>query len=490
MDPKTARRLEALQAEVARWDRWQVHDEAPAFSPILEPGLQPPSLQLDARAADPVGDLADWPASALARAIARRDLSPMEVTRAFLDRIEARNPDLNAFVAVMAEEALEQAHQAPPGPLQGVPVALKDMYHVQGWPTRAGSRLLAGAPPAAADAALVARLRAAGAILLGKTATHEFAYGCTTDSPFCGPTRNPADPGRSPGGSSGGSAAAVAAGMAPLALGTDTAGSVRVPAACCGVAGLKPTYGALSTEGILPLCWSLDHPGTLTRTVGDAALLLAVLGGRAVPAGRPESLQGLRVGVPVAWTDTPMDPEVRLAFNRSLQALEAQGALVVEVTLPPLDLCHFVSRVLTLAEAGAYHAAYLNRLDEYGPDVRSRVDLGQHVAARDYLLAQRLRAQVCRQVTGTMAQVHLLATPAQPVPAPLIGQRTVTYPGGQSEPVADALLRFAAPFNVTGQPAVSIPADRTAAGLPVGLQLAGAPHAEALLLQVATVLTA
>lgn len=433
----------------------------------------------------PAGPLADWPAAALARAVEQGLLSPAEVVRACLERIAERNPGLNAFVAVMADEALAEAGgPAGSGPLSGLPLAVKDLYHVRGWPTRAGSRLRAHAPPEPADSALVAQLRAAGAVPLGKTATHEFAYGCTTDSPFCGPTRNPADPARSPGGSSGGSAAAVAAGMAPLALGTDTAGSVRIPAACCGVVGLKPTIGRLSGAGILPLSWSLDHPGLLARTVGDTAMLWEALGGAAPPAGRPAGLKGLVAGVPADWVTTPMEPEVRAGFEQGLRLLEDRGAAVAEVTLPPLDLCHFVSRVITLAEAGAYHAPNLDRLEEYGPDVRSRVALGQYVTARDYLLARRLRSRLCREFAGAMAGVHLLVTPTQPMGAPLIGQRTVLYPGGREEAVAEALIRFAAPFNVTGQPAISIPLGTGS------IQLAGPPDGETLLLQVAAALTA
>lgn len=453
---KTARRLEVLLAEARMF---AAPDDAPTFSPVGGGGPLP-ELTLEATT-EPEGR--------------------MEV-RTCLDRIAARDGLLNAFVTVMGEEANPPAE----GPLHGIPIAVKDMYEVKGVRTTAGSRILAEYV-SPRDAAVIQRLRAAGAVIIGKTATHEFAYGCTTDSPFHGPTRNPADPDRTPGGSSGGSAAAVAAGMVPLALGTDTGGSVRVPAACCGVVGFKPTYGRISTEGIIPLCWSLDHPGFLTRTAADAALLLDVLSGAAeagARGGRPGSLCGVRAGIPQGWLQAPMEPAVLGAFAGGVQRLRELGAELEAVDLPPLLEFHFVSRILTLAEAGSYHARYLGRLAEYAPDVRARVELGQVIPAREYLLARRMRASLCRRTADVMSQVHLLVTPTMPIVAPRIGERSCL--GG--EPVSDAMLRYTVPFNVTGQPAVSLPAGCTPEGLPVGLQLVGPAHGDEWILHVAAAL--
>ncbi|HYF94373.1 MAG TPA: amidase [Symbiobacteriaceae bacterium] len=443
LSPKTARRLEALLADARRYEPLAGRETRPAFLPPAAAAVKETVI----------GTSATGPAQAA------------------LARISAADGELHAFVAVLPAGALQQAGD---GPLCGVPVAVKDLIDVAGLPTRAGSRITDGAP-AAADAAVVGRLRRAGAVIVGKTTTHEFAYGVTTDG-----TRNPADPRRIPGGSSGGSAAAVAAGMVPIALGTDTAGSVRIPAACCGVVGFKPTFGRVSTQGVVPLSWSLDHVGPLTRTVSDAALTFSVMANAKMPPRQP--LTRLRIGLPTAWLATPVAPAVRQAFERSLQNT---GADLVEVALPPLDRFHFVSRVITLAEAGAYHAPNLDRLSDYGPDVGARIELGQFIPAREYLLAQRLRTELCQAMAEVMTAVDALATPTIPLPAPLIGQRWWDGPDGHREPVADTLLRFAAPFNITGQPAISLPCGTTPDGLPIGLQLIGAVHQDERLLQLA-----
>ncbi len=522
---KTARRLDALMRSVQDEERTIIQSGFPAFAfdaahaaglpeeaaghagpPAQTPEAQPAGINA------PSGDPLDWSALELAAAIRRRQVSPVEVTEAVLERIALRDPDLNAFVTILADQALAEARraeqEAPRGPLHGVPVAVKDLFDVAGVLTTAGSRLRSR-NQAERDAAAVARLRAAGAIVIGKTATHEFAYGTTTDSPFHGPTRNPRDLQRSPGGSSGGSGAAVAAAMVPLALGSDTAGSIRIPAACCGVAGLMPTYGRVSRTGTVPLSWSLDHVGPIARSVADLALALSVLAGGPDPAdpaasgrspsdylhaarsGReaagPQALRGIRIGLPAAWLTGPVDPGVSAGFDRAVAVLRELGAAVVEVSLPPLRLFHFISRLLTLAEAGAYHAPNLPEgADQYGPDVRARVELGQFILARDYLLAQRLRTEVAGQTGRVMAEggIHALVLPTMPVPAPMVGQRTHLYPGGEAEPVGEAMIRFTAPFNVTGQPVVSIPCGKGS------VQLVGRPFGEAGLLYIAAALEA
>ncbi len=449
-----------------------------------------------------------WSAADLAKAIRRRKLSPVEVTRTVLDRIVATQPSLNAFVTVTAEQALQEARAAEvaaargrfAGLLHGVPVALKDLIETAGVRTTAGSKVLAENVPQV-DATCVQRLRGAGAVLVGKTATHEFAFGPTTDSPYLGPTRNPWRTDCVPAGSSGGSGAAVAAGLVPVALGTDTGGSIRMPAAACGTFGLKPTYGRVSKAGVLSLSWSLDHLGPLTRTAGDAALVLAVLAGpdpldpTALPvpvvdyvgavARAGLGLRGICLGIPEAWLAERIDPEVLAHFRRSVALLQGLGAEVVEVTLPPADVMTFVNRLITLGEVGAYHAPFLaRRADDYAPDVRARVELGQFILARDYLTGQRLRGELARQMAAVMRRVDVILTPTMPIPAPRIGQGIWDF-GGTRETVQEAMIRFTAPFSVSGQPAASVPCGLTEAGLPVGLQIVGRPLEEAVVLRIA-----
>lgn len=464
------------------------------------------------RPAQPDGpEYLEWPAHRMAEAIARRELSPVELAEAALERISALDPALNAFVTVMADSALAEARRAearlskpsggPLGPLHGVPIALKDIYETAGVRTAAGSCILSDYVPQA-DATPVRRLRAAGAIILGKTATHEFAFGALTDSPFHGPTRNPWDTRRTPGGSSGGSGAAVAAAMVPIAMGTDTGGSIRMPASCCGVVGLKPTYGRCSKAGVLPLSWSLDHVGPIAATVRDAALVLAVIAGpdpadpSALPvpiddyiaaAEVPPDLRGTRIGVPAAWLDTRrVDGEVLAQFEAGLRRFAELGARVEEVALPEADLMTLVNRLLTLGEAGAYHAPFLkDQARDYAPDVRLRMELGAHLSARDYLLGQRLRGEIAREVHQIMARVDAIALPTMPVYPALIGQPMWEFGSGEREAVVEAMVRFPAPFSVTGQPAFSLPCGLTEAGIPVGLQLVGRPFGEAALIRIA-----
>lgn len=463
----------------------------------------PPKAGAQARGDQGPGFLR-WSAADLAAAIRRRELSPVEVTRAALDRLASVDNSLNSFVTVMAEDALRQARelegQEARGPLHGVPVALKDLFETAGVRTTGGSRILADYVPGR-DATVVTRLRAAGAVILGKTATHEFAFGPTSDSPFHGPVHNPWDLDRIPGGSSGGSGAAVSAGIVPIGMGTDTGGSIRMPASCCSIVGLKATYGRVSKAGVLPLSWSLDHVGPLTRTVRDAALVLGVIAG--ADAGDPTalpvpvddyaraaagggSLKGARIGLPAAWMEGPLDPDVAWHFQEAVQRLRDLGAEVVEVTLPPADVITFVNRLLALAEAGSYHATFLkDRADQYSPDVRARMELGQYLLARDYLVAQRLRTEIARHAHAVMTKVDALVTPTMPIPPALIGQAMWEYADGRREAVAEAMIRFVAPFSVTGQPAISVPCGFTAKGLPVGLQLVGRVFGEAQLIKMA-----
>ncbi|WP_049653929.1 Asp-tRNA(Asn)/Glu-tRNA(Gln) amidotransferase GatCAB subunit A [Kitasatospora sp. MY 5-36] len=438
-------------------------------------------------------------AAASAR-IRERRLSPVELVDSVLGRIDRVEPHLGAYVAVAAEQARDAAREAEReiargryrGPLHGVPVGLKDLIDVAGSPTTASSRVRDG-HRAAADSTVVARLRAAGAVLAGKTHTHEFAYGLTTPQ-----TANAWDRERVAGGSSGGSAVAVAAGAATFALGTDTGGSIRVPAALNGVVGLKPTYGLVPRHGVTPLSWSLDHVGPITRTVEDAALVLAALAGRdprdpasvAAPAVdyRPErepDLTGVRIGVPVNHYVDHVDPEVAAAVHHAVARLEALGARPVEVEVPLARYLLPTLWGLVAPEASAYHARTLRTVPElYQADVRVLLEAGELIDAGDHLRAQRARTLIRDAWAGILEEVDVIAAPTVPTTAVRAGQETVTWPDGTSEGVADAYVRLCAPANVTGLPALTVPAGQDAAGLPIGLQLLGRPFDERTLLRV------
>ncbi|GAB6875397.1 amidase [Thermaerobacter litoralis] len=479
------------------------------------------------------GPLAGVSAGELVEAFRRGRMGVEEVTRAVLEQVETLDRDLRAFVTVTAEQALATARRRDeelarwrrggggagdgagggPGPLFGVPVALKDLIDLAGVPTTAGSRVRAG-HVARESATVVRRLEAAGAVIVGKTATHEFAFGATTDTPFHGPVHNPWNLEHSAGGSSGGSGAVVGAGLLPVALGTDTGGSIRIPAAACGTVGLKPTYGRVSRHGTVPLSWSLDHTGPLAGTVADAARVLEVLAGpdpldpatvpaaaqglvEAAAAGAAGDLGGVRVGVLAAWARDRIHPEVEQAFAAALEHLQAMGAELVEIggtgpgeaDFPAAGVLTLVNRLLALAEGGAYHAATLARQGgDYSREVRVRFELGQFLLARDYLLAQRLRTELARRAAAVMARCHVLVAPTLPIPAPRLGQATWQPEGADAEPVPEALIRLTAPFNVTGQPVLSVPVAIGPSGLPLAIQIAGRAFDEATVLRVGAAL--
>jgi len=436
--------------------------------------------------------------------IRRRALSPVELTRAYLDRIRRRDGDLLAYITVLQAQALAAATAAEQeiarggyrGPLHGIPIALKDLVMTRGIGTTCGSRILREWVPDA-DATVATRLSAAGAILLGKLNMHEFAYGPTGVNPHYGTPRNPWDRARMPGGSSSGSGVAVAAGLCGGALGTDTGGSVRIPASLCGIVGLKPTYGRVSRAGVIPLAWSLDHVGPMTRTVADAALLLQALAGRDpadpstadVPVpdyGRAleGGIHGLRLGLPKEIFFERLDPEVQAAVLGAARSFEALGASVEEVPLPRIPHAGPASFAIIAAEATAYHEPYLkSRAAEYGADVRARLTSGQFVLATQYLKAQRARQVIRAEVDAALRQVDALLTPTTPIPAPPLEAREVTV-DGLTEDVRWWLIRCTRPINVTGHPALSVPCGFTAGGLPIGLQLVGRYFDEATLLRI------
>ncbi len=450
-------------------------------------------------------ELCDLPLLAVAEKIRTREVSPLEVTERVLARIATLEPAFNAFVTVLGEQAREQASAAEReilggayrGPLHGIPVSVKDLFATQGIRTSAGSRILANHLPDE-DATVVQRLRAAGAVLIGKTNMLEFAYAAV--HPDYGPTPNPWDRTRSSSGSSSGSAVAVAMGMGYGSIGSDTGGSIRLPAAYCGIVGLKPTYGRVSRHGGIPVSWSADHFGPMTRTVADTAALLGVIAGEdardptsgraPVPdyrAGLGGGLTGKCIGIADAYLRQPVDPAAERLVTQAIATLETLGARVVEISLPPPAGAVAALLAILMPEATVYHLPWLRtRPDDYSPAVRERLELGAITPAVSYIQAQGVRRRFVDEFLRAMDEegVDLLLTPTAPSAATPLDGDLVT--GDEADPqLLASLIAFSGPFNLTGFPAISIPCGFTEGGLPVGLQLVARPWEEASLLAAA-----
>jgi aspartyl-tRNA(Asn)/glutamyl-tRNA(Gln) amidotransferase subunit A len=449
-------------------------------------------------AARPQSDLTSLTLSEASELLASRRVSAVELTQACLDRIEKFNPVLNAFITVTGEQALAVAHQRDEelrrgknlGPLHGIPIAVKDNIDTAGVRTTAASELFKDRIPDE-DAEVVRRLKDAGAIILGKTNLQEFAYGGSSAVSVYGPVRNPWALDRIPGGSSGGSAAATAAGLCFGSLGTDTAGSVRMPASYCGIVGLKPTYGRVSNRGSIPLSWTLDHIGPLCRTVRDTALMLEAMAGfdtrepgsANVPAGRYSHdlrigrTPKLRLGLPRHPFYDELDPEVAAAVIAAFDVLRPWSESARDIELPPLPAMHFIMGT----EAYAYHQRWIaNSPEKYQPDTLNRtIGLSEHVSKEDYANARRACEVLRRDISKLFADVDVLILP------------TVSGAPSLIEPIADNAARDPErtrstwPFNVTGLPAISIPCGFSRSGLPIGLQIVGAPFAESTVLALA-----
>ena len=450
-------------------------------------------------------DLTTLTIAEASRLMVGKELSPVELTQAALQRISTLNPRLNAFITVLEDRASAAAKAAEQemmsgqrrGPLHGIPIALKDLCATKGVRTTAGSRILRDHIPTD-DATVALRLAEAGTILLGKLHMNEFAYGPDGDNGHYGRVRNPWNLEHITGGSSSGSGAALAASLCLGALGSDTGGSIRIPAALCGIAGIKPTYGRVSRYGLTPLSWSLDHAGPMAKTVEDVALLLQAMAGydtkdpasahRAVPdyaAALNGDVRGLRIGIPREYFFDVIDPEVEGAVRQAIEVLRRLGASLHDVSWPALRYVTLAALIIVLVEASAFHDAWIRtRPQDYSPDIALRLKWGLLLPASVYIKAQRLRTLLCREVAQLWRQVDVLVTPATMMAAPHPGEMHIRL-GNRQMSTREALLRPMRPFNLTGLPAMSVPCGFTSTGLPIGLQIAAKPFDEATVLRVA-----
>ena len=429
----------------------------------------------------------------LARQLRAGAITSAQLVDACLRTVETRDPQLNAFILVCADAARRQAAEADRelnagvdrGPLHGIPVSLKDIFDLQGTVTTAASRVRDGIV-ASKDAPVVERLRRAGAVIIGKTNLHEFALGTTNEDSAFGPARHPFDAERSPGGSSGGSAVSVATGMAIATLGTDTGGSIRIPAAACGIVGLKPGYDELPSDGVVPLSRTVDHVGPLTACVTDAWHMLHALRERApIKPLTPTPVESLRLGVPRPYFCDLLDDDVRRAFDTAFAQLTQRGASIVDVEIPHAALIAPVYLHIVFGDAAAYHGPALESMaDRYTTNVRLRLEMARYVTAEDYVRALEGRRALRQEVDAAMAGLDALVLPTLPIVAPRIGEGLVSL-GGRMEPVRNVMLRLTQLFNITGHPAISLPMGASPSGLPTGLQLAGATGQTDNLLHIA-----
>lgn len=442
-----------------------------------------------------------------ASALRRKEVSSLDLTVESLNRIDRQNPKLKAFLTVLDEQARLRANQADKersagidrGPLHGIPVAVKDVFYMRGVRTTGGSKLFADFVPDF-DATVVERLQAAGAVIVGKTGLHELAFGVTSNNPHFGAVRNPWNPERIPGGSSGGSGSAVGAHLVFMATGNDTGGSVRVPASYCGTVGLKPTFGRISRYGILPLDFSLDHAGMLTRTVRDTAVTLNVLAGydSRDDTSSPEavedysippevSIRDVRIGWPENLNTEGVDEEVAQAVTRMVQTAERLGARLVPISLPDHDAINAVHRLILHSEVSALMQPHLGQHDKFSSDLLALLQQGCLLSATDYVNAQRLRRLMMRAWTKACAEVDCVITPTTPIAAPKIGASTVLVRGAERD-LRLATTNLVRAANLLGLPAISIPCGFNREGLPLGLQMTGKPFEEGRILRIAAAL--
>ena len=453
----------------------------------------------------PETDLHYLTISEAASLIESKQLSPVELVAAHLERIGQTDERLNSFITLLADEASEAAQNAETeirdgnyrGILHGIPIGLKDLYYTKGVRTTVGSKIMGEFVPDY-DAAVTGRFRDAGAILLGKLQMHEFALGATSENPHFGPAHNPWDTTRITGGSSGGSGSSVVAGQCMATLGSDTGGSVRIPASACGIVGHKPTFGRVSRIGVFPLSNSLDTVGPMTRTVMDAAIVMNAIAGYderdQSSANRPDEdftrllgqdIAGLRIGVPQEYFYDMIDEEVQAAVQQAAQVLEGLGATVEKCSIPALNDSISISGTILLTEAAEIHLDNLReRAGDFGADVRGRLEEGAMNPAVTYIAAQRARSEFNRAISDAMKTYDILLAPSTAAPAPKIGEDIVEV-AGQTEHKLALMPRLTRPHNICGIPTVSVPCGFSSDGLPIGMQLAARPFEDAQALQVA-----
>jgi aspartyl-tRNA(Asn)/glutamyl-tRNA(Gln) amidotransferase subunit A len=448
-------------------------------------------------------ELAYFSIEQAARLLRRGEISPVDLVEVSLARIERWSPQLNVFLTVLAENARRQAKVAEreirrgraKGPLYGIPVSLKDNFCTRGVRTTAGSTILAHWVPNA-DSEVAKSLAKAGAILLGKTNMHEFAYGITGENPHYGSSRNPWAPECISGGSSGGSVVAVALGMGAASVGTDTGGSIRIPAALCGIVGLKPTHGLVSSAGVVPLGTTFDHCGPIARNVTDLCILLEAIAGKyprgAVQPGwrtlRKTLPRRFRIGVPKEFYFDRLEPEVRHWVELAAKKFESLGGRVEEVSLPRLAQAVEQATNVVVAEASAYHESqgyFPARAAEYGDDVRGHLEFGHTLLAVDYFRGMGARQDIIADFEAAFEKVDVILAPTAPIAAPRVGKTQVRVTADRETATRAELLRLTRPSNITGMPAISIPCGFTREGLPVGMQLMGPRWGEARLLAIA-----
>jgi aspartyl-tRNA(Asn)/glutamyl-tRNA(Gln) amidotransferase subunit A len=450
-------------------------------------------------------DVLQWDVATLSNAFKRKQVSPAEVTRTLLEQIDRVNPELNAYITVMYEQAMESAVQAEreiaaghwKGPLHGVPIGVKDLIYTKGVRTTMGSEIFKEHVPDF-DATAVEKLTQAGAVMIGKLNTHEFAYGPTGDRSAFGAVKNPHHLSKISGGSSSGSGAAVSAALCYAALGTDTGGSIRIPSSCCGIVGMKPTFGRVSKYGVYPLSWTLDHVGPMTRTVLDNALLLNVLSGYderdpySIKTDAEDftrfigqSIKGSVIGVPSSFYFDNVEEEVEQQVRHALKVFESLGAEIRVIDLPHIQQFSLAHQITIRSEAYAVHEAMLrDRSEQYDPEVRERLLTGMDEKAHAYVHAQQLRHVAVQEFKQALNEADVIVTPTIPILPPDIGQRQV-HIRGNKEHVRSALLRLTGPTNLNGFPSISVPCGFSESGLPIGMQLIGKPFDEANLYRFA-----
>lgn len=445
--------------------------------------------------------LLDLSLAEASRLVVKREISPVELVDAALDRIAQVDPTLKAYISVYeqardiakAAEIMAAAGHAL-GPLHGIPLALKDNIALKGLRTTAGSKVLSDWIPDA-DATVAARLRSAGGIFIGKLNMHEFAWGGTSDNPHYGAVRNPWNPERFPAGSSGGSGVAVAARMCWGALGTDTGGSIRLPSAINGIVGIRPTYGRVSNHGIIPLAWSMDTAGPMTRTVEDCALMFSVIAGRdasdpttaQVPvhdylSGLKQGVKGLRIGVVPGYFFHHLQPPVHAALKSALSTFESLGAVIHEVDIKNIHGNISAQLTIEAAEPSTYHQRWLReRPNEYGEDVRTLLEVGEMLLATQYLHAQRYRVLLRQEFMDAFRQVDVFVCPTLPFTATEVGAMRVVIENGVEEDMLSAIMQYTGVPSLTGLPSLAVPCGFDPDGLPVGMQIIGRPFDEATL---------